>query len=104
MNRKLLAVVVLACVGLVSCGPPNGVMSEGVPQAYSDAEAQFLLKDYRGALERFEAFANGQPYSRYVPDARYWAGMCSRYLMSSVIHCGDIRVCATIALQRETPG
>lgn len=84
MKKMLVAVVVLGSVWLASCGPPDGIMRADVPRAYSDAEAQFLLQDYRGALEKFEAFVDQNPYSLYVSDARYWAGMC-------LLHLGDVK-------------
>ncbi len=75
MRTASLIPVLMLCVVAVSCGTTGGIVADGPPGAYADAETRFLLKDYRGALDKFESFLDGDPSSRYVSDAHYWAGV-----------------------------
>jgi tetratricopeptide (TPR) repeat protein len=88
VRRVALAAVLLLCALAASCGSGPEVISEPPPRAYSDAEALFLLKDYKAALRKFETFARSDPRSPFAPRAHYWAGV-------SALNVGDIREART---------
>jgi tetratricopeptide (TPR) repeat protein len=84
VRRVALAPALLLSALAASCGSGPGVMFEPPPRAYSDAEALFLLKDYKAARRKFETFARSDPRSPFASRAHYWAGV-------SALKVGDIR-------------